>query len=140
MDDVRVHGDKVLENLPAVIDTGSNYICGDWDQVAELYRHLGGTLLVHAGFGLYHCEFQLCSVACFYRQPIVPCDSFPTLSLTFGGKTFEIPPEVFKLNPISEGSLSCFGAVLATRPLREIHFFSLPDLPFAALYGLVLTI
>jgi cathepsin D len=69
MDDVRVNGDKFFENQPAIFDTGANFICGDWDQVAELYKHLGGTLLVHAGFGLYHCEFRLCSVACFDRQP-----------------------------------------------------------------------
>jgi hypothetical protein len=143
MDNVRVNGDNFFENIPAMIDSGSNYIFGDWDKVAELYRHLGGTLLEHVGFGYYSCEFRLRSVPCFYRQSVVPCDSFPTLGLTFGGRTFEILPEFFRLEPIEEGSSHCFGAIMAQSqsiPLCEIHRFSLPSPPFTAPDGLVLTI
>jgi cathepsin D len=144
MDDVRVNGDKIFENVPVMIDSGANLIFGDWDQVVALYGHLGGTFMPdRSGFGYYACEFRLRLVPSFYRQPAVPCNSFPTLGLTFGGRTFEIPPEVFRLKPTFEGSTYCFGAIIAQSrsiPFREIHYFSLPELPFAALDGLVLTI
>jgi len=105
MDDVRVNGNKLLENVPAVIDTGANFIFGDWDRVAEFYRTLGGTLVEHAGLGYYHMW----------------CKDFPkmTLGLTFGGRTFKIPPEVFRLSRISTRSNRCFGAIIAQRAHTE---------------------
>jgi hypothetical protein len=57
MDDVRVNGDKILENVPAIINTSANFITGDRERVLELYRQLGGTLVEHAGFGFYYREF-----------------------------------------------------------------------------------
>jgi hypothetical protein len=42
--------------VPAIFDTGANYIVGDWERVSELYRRLGGTLVERAGFGYYYCE------------------------------------------------------------------------------------
>jgi hypothetical protein len=57
MDDVRVNGNKILNNVPVVFDTGARYIFGDWNQVAELYGHLGGTLLDHGVSGYYYREF-----------------------------------------------------------------------------------
>jgi hypothetical protein len=57
MDDVRVNGDKIFENMPAVIDSGASLILGDWDRVAELYGRFGGTRADRGGFGYYYCEF-----------------------------------------------------------------------------------
>jgi len=98
MDDVRVNGNIILENIPAIFDTGSNYIFGDWERVSELYRSLGGSLEEYKGFGYYS----------------LPCDSFPTLSLTFGGKTFTISTEALRLQPI-KGVPNCFSAIIAQR-------------------------
>jgi len=97
MEDVRVNGDKILTNVPAIFDTGASFIYGDWNRVSELYRHIGGTLTVYKGFGYYY----------------LPCDSFPTMSLTFGGRSFEIPPEVLRLLPLEKGSPNCFSAICA---------------------------
>jgi len=96
MDDVRVDGKRILENVPVIFDTGANYIYGDRNRVAELYKRLDGTLYEHKGFGFYY----------------LPCDSFPTLSLTFGGRSFEILPEVLNSGPIVPGSLNCFGNIV----------------------------
>jgi hypothetical protein len=57
MDDVRVHGDKILKNVNAVFDTGSSVIYGDRKRVAELYGRIGGTLVEHAGNEYYYREF-----------------------------------------------------------------------------------
>jgi hypothetical protein len=65
MDDVRVNGDKIFENVPAVIDSGASYIFGEWNQVADLYQRFGGRFMDHAGFGYYSCEFRLPSVFIF---------------------------------------------------------------------------
>jgi len=99
MDDVRINGNKIFENVPVMFDTGAEYIYGDWERVSELYRRLDGTLDERHGEGYYH----------------LPCDSFPTVSLTFGGRSFEIPPEVLRLKPIDEGSPNCFGAIIGQR-------------------------
>jgi len=99
IDDVRVNGNIILENVPAIIDSGANFIYGDSNRVAELYRPIGGTFLEHKGLGIYH----------------LPCDSFPLarVSFTFGGRSFEIPPEVLRSGPIDEGSPDCFSAIVA---------------------------
>jgi cathepsin D len=120
MDDVRVNGNKIFANVPAMLDSGSNLIYGDGERVSELYRRLGGTLKKYKGINFYYCEFRFRSVPCFYRQPAVPCDSFPTVSFTFSGKTFAIPPGVLRLHPIEEGSSNCFSAIVAdTSPTGE---------------------
>jgi hypothetical protein len=62
MDDVRVNGKKILENVPVIFDTGASYIIGDWERISKLYDRLGGTLMEHEGFGYYHREFRLRSV------------------------------------------------------------------------------
>jgi len=98
MDDVRVRGDIILRNVPAIFDTGANHIYGDWDQVCELYKHLGGLFDRELdGFG-YFC---------------LPCDSFPILSFTFGGRSFEIPPGALRLGRIAHGSPYCTSAIVA---------------------------
>jgi len=99
VDDIRVNGRKVLENVPAVFDTGASYIFGDWNRVSELYQGLRATLYEHGGFGYYG----------------IPCDSFPTVSFTFGGTTFEIPPQALRLPVMMEGSSDCFSAIVAER-------------------------
>jgi len=97
MDDVRVNGDIILTNVPVIFDTVSNHIFGDLERVSDLYRRLGGTLKEREDFNLYY----------------LPCDSFPTLSFTFGGRSFQIPPEVLRLEPIEEGSSDCFSTLIA---------------------------
>jgi hypothetical protein len=61
MDDIRVDGEKTLENVPVIFDTGASYIYGDWGRVSNLYDRLGGTLMEHRGFGYYYREFRALS-------------------------------------------------------------------------------
>jgi hypothetical protein len=58
MDAVRVDGDKILENVPAIFDTGANLIFGDWNQISELYGRIGGTLDEYRGYGLHYRELR----------------------------------------------------------------------------------
>jgi hypothetical protein len=59
MDSIGVHGRKILENLSVIFDTGSPFIFGDWDRVAELYKAIGGTLKERGNIGYYECEFGI---------------------------------------------------------------------------------
>jgi len=102
MDDLRVNGNPILKNVPAIFDTGANYIFGVWDQVSELYGHIGGQLDDQGNYGLYS----------------LPCDSFPTMSFTFGGKTFQIPPELLNLGRVSRDIPFCRSAILGRRTYR----------------------
>jgi hypothetical protein len=80
MDNIRVNGDTVLETAPVIVNSASNFIIGDWDQVAALYRRLDGTLVQLGAYDYYHCEFRSRPVLGFHRQPAVlrlsACDSF----------------------------------------------------------------
>jgi len=112
VDDVRLNGNTIFESVPAIFDTGSNHILGDWNRVSELYRRFDSTLLEHGDLGFYY----------------LPCDSFPTLSLTFGGRMFKIPPEVLRLSPVERGSSYCFSTLIAQRGRTEFWNIGLPFL------------
>jgi len=66
---------------------------------------------MYEGFGFYY----------------LPCSSFPKLKLgfTFGGRSFEIPPNVFMLGPIEDNSPYCLGSIVAEEDSSdcEIHEF-----------------
>jgi hypothetical protein len=66
MDDLRFDGDKILFNIPVVLDTGANLIYGDWDVVKDLYEPLGGISKEIGGFDYYYRESLLRSVPCSY--------------------------------------------------------------------------
>jgi hypothetical protein len=57
MEDVRVNGHTILENVPAIINTSADFIIGDRERVSELYRQLGGSFIEHAGIRFYYREF-----------------------------------------------------------------------------------
>jgi len=111
IDDVRVNGEIILKNVPAIFDTGASYIFGGWEQVSKLYRPLGGTLDDRGDFGFYY----------------LPCDSVPTVSFTFDDTMFVIPPEFLILGPDEEGSPNCFGAIVAER--ESVGFWAI-GIPF----------
>jgi len=106
MDNLRVNGDTILEDVPVIFDSGAHFIFGDWQRVEKVYEHLHASFVENGDLGYYY----------------LLCDSFPTLGLTFGGRTFEIPPDVFNIGPIRQNSNFCFGAVIAQR--SDFEFWS----------------
>ncbi|KAG9310429.1 aspartic peptidase domain-containing protein [Chiua virens] len=65
--------------------------------VAALYSAIGGTAAPSSiGPGYY----------------TFPCGSFPTISLTFGGKSFPISASALNLGPISNGSSLCLSGLM----------------------------
>lgn len=98
MDAVIVEGEQILQNIPAIIDTGSAVILGDLTRVHQLYEAIPGSKDARAilGPGYYS----------------IPCNAIPQFSLSFGGKAFSISPEAFNLGQLEEGSEDCIGGVV----------------------------
>ena len=56
IDNIQVNGAIVLTDVPAIIDTGSNFILGDPQRVLALHQAAGGGS--YSGNGYYTCEFR----------------------------------------------------------------------------------
>ncbi|KAF8122507.1 Asp-domain-containing protein [Boletus edulis] len=96
MDNVKGNNKKILTNVAAIIDTGTTFIIGTPLDVSTLYNALGGTAAPSAGQGFY----------------TFPCSSFPSISLTFGGKSFPIAASALNLGPVSSGSSDCLSGLV----------------------------
>ncbi|KAF8433778.1 acid protease [Boletus edulis BED1] len=96
MDNVKGNNKTILTNVAAIIDTGSTLIIGTPSEVSTLYNALGGKAAPSAGQGYY----------------TFPCDSFPSISLTFGGKSFPIAASALNLGSVSSGSSDCVSGIV----------------------------
>ncbi|KAF9221433.1 acid protease [Gyrodon lividus] len=100
MDNILGNGQIVLTNIAVIIDTGTDLIHGDPPDVARLYEAIGGTAELDDGRGFFN----------------FPCDAVPSVSLTFGGTSFPIPPETFNIGTTPNDPSSCTGVIVARRP------------------------
>jgi len=85
-----------LTDVPAIIDTGTNFIVGDPMRVFRLHRSLGGK---REGDGFYS----------------FPCNRFPMISFAFGNsdRTFQISASFLNRGPVWKGSPNCFSAIVS---------------------------
>ncbi|TFK51920.1 acid protease [Heliocybe sulcata] len=99
MDSASVEGQEAVRQLSVIIDTGTTLVVGDSESVAQLYQSIDGAQDASetVGQGYY----------------TVPCDSIPTVSLSFGGKSFDISPDTFNLGTATQGSSDCVGGIVA---------------------------
>ncbi|PCH41742.1 acid protease [Wolfiporia cocos MD-104 SS10] len=98
MDAVNVNGNRTLQGLPAIIDTGTTLIIGEGAAVREMYASVPGAKPDAAKPGFY----------------TVPCGGFPSVSLTFAGRTFDVSKEDMNLGPVSPGSQDCLSGIMGT--------------------------
>ncbi|KAI9459522.1 acid protease [Boletus coccyginus] len=97
MDNVQGNGQTILSNVDVIIDTGTTLIVGTPSQVSTLYSALGANTAPSSfGDGFY----------------TFPCDSFPTISLSFGGKAFPIAASALNLGAISSDSSDCLSGLI----------------------------
>ncbi|KAF9218703.1 acid protease [Gyrodon lividus] len=107
IDSVVGNGQNVLTNVAGIIDTGSVLIYGPPLEVAALYAAIGGTP--------FRGDQSLYSF---------PCDSVPSVSFTFGGRSF--PISTFNVGPTDDPS-QCVGAIVAETVLFWVigtHFLN----------------
>ncbi|THH26754.1 hypothetical protein EUX98_g7441 [Antrodiella citrinella] len=96
IDSIQANGrTTVVSRVPAIIDTASALIMGDWANVVRLYATIPGSKMIS------------------YGRYTVPCNSIPTITLTIGGTVFPINPALFNQGPVSEGSDQCVGGIVA---------------------------
>lgn len=102
LDAVNVNGEPVVPASSAIIDTGSTLVYGNSTHVRSFYSAIPGSRdasdTVGAGFFTF------------------PCNTSNTLeiSLTFGGRAFQIAPDNFNVGQVSQGSDDCVGGVAAS--------------------------
>jgi len=104
VDDIRVNGRLVLTSVVAIIDTGANHIYGDPDRVLKLHQAYGGKA-VDDGYYSF------------------PCNGFPDVTLTFGGKQFTIPADELNLGLVEKGSPDCFSGIVDN--IKSASFWSI---------------
>ncbi|THH13660.1 hypothetical protein EUX98_g9696 [Antrodiella citrinella] len=101
MDSVLINNKTALGSvLTAIIDTGTTFIIGDTTSVKKFYTQIPGAKDASSTVG-----------AGFYT---VPCNAIPTVQLTFGGRSFSIPPAVFNLGRVTARSQDCVGRIVAS--------------------------
>ncbi|TFY51256.1 hypothetical protein EVG20_g11085 [Dentipellis fragilis] len=89
-----VNGKSALRSTAAIIDTGTTQIVGDPNTVKHIYSQIPGSKSApEYGDGIY----------------TVPCDFNTPISLTFGGRTFQVDPSTFNIGEVSSGT--CIGGI-----------------------------
>ncbi len=58
---------------------------------------------------------------------IVPCNTNVTISVAFGGTTFNIPPSAYNLGPVLSGSSACVGGFSVSDGVLLRKLFRLLD-------------
>ena len=88
-----------LGKLSVIIDTGTTLVIGDEVNVQALYKKIPGAKLApDVGPGFY----------------TFPCNSVPTIKVTFGGKSFPIAPSILNLGRVSANSASCVSGLISS--------------------------
>ncbi|KAI0299938.1 acid protease [Russula brevipes] len=98
-DSISVNGKTVVQETEAIFDTGTTLIIGDPVGIASLYLEIPGALPApQYGVGLY----------------TIPCNFNTPISISVGGREFEISPASFNLGPVSAGSDTCIAGAAAS--------------------------
>lgn len=61
-----------------------------------------------------HVSIHAVIVSIHLTCHVVPCNAMPNVSLTFGGKSWNIAPKLFNLGRVSRGSNDCVGGIGAS--------------------------
>ncbi|KAN0118951.1 acid protease [Russula decolorans] len=103
MDSISVNGaDVSLSDLAdPILDSGSTFVSGDSGAISNIYSNIPGSAPVSNSSSLF----------------TIPCDSDVTITFTFGGTGFNIPPSAYNLGavPGSTSGNDCMGG-FATGP------------------------
>ncbi|KAG9076003.1 Type I transmembrane sorting receptor, partial [Ceratobasidium sp. 370] len=92
---------------PMIIDSGTTLMVGDDVNVPKFYAGIDGALPC--------AEVEECGVSGLWT---VPCDKVPKVVVTFTGRDFTIPSEVFNYGKLSDNSPLCVTG-LASSPAAD---------------------
>lgn len=100
MDAVSVNGTTVVQNVPAIVDTGTTLVLGRKADVVAFYAAVPGAqdATSEIGEGYY----------------TIPCDNPPAANLTFGGRAFTMSGESLRGDPMASDASRCVGNVVGS--------------------------
>ncbi|KAK3823389.1 MAG: aspartic peptidase domain-containing protein [Benniella sp.] len=97
VDAILSNGEAVLSNITAVIDTGTNMISLSPETAQDFYNVTGGKPFTEkSGFYTF------------------PCNNFPSVAFTFGGKSFGMSKETLSLGEVEPNSPDCVASIVGS--------------------------
>lgn len=106
MDSIEVAGQTIsTSDELAAIDTGTTLIGGPATEVNQIYSAISGARQVNLGGSSSGASMG------YYAYP---CSSNPSISLTFGGREFNINSQDFNAGAVDTLGRYCLGAIFAT--------------------------
>jgi cathepsin D len=113
MDGIEGNGQTRLTNIKSIMDTGCTLILGDPHRVAQLHSLLGGTDASETvSPGIYTCMYAIPSSPSLPSRLADPCNKFPSISFTFGGRSFPISPSSLNRGRVSPDSNQCVCGIV----------------------------
>ncbi|THU88980.1 acid protease [Dendrothele bispora CBS 962.96] len=91
---IKGNGKTAVSNFDTIIDSGTTIMYGPPSAVSTFYKSVGGKLF-DSSEGFYS----------------FPCSSIPTVSFSWGGKSFSVSSANFNLGTTEDGSSDCVGAL-----------------------------
>ncbi|KAJ8591472.1 acid protease [Rhizopogon salebrosus TDB-379] len=100
-DAIGIDGMEIINAFSAVVDTGTSLILGDTSYVSQLYQAINATEI---GGGVY----------------TLPCNDMPNVTITIGGKSFELSAETFNFGTYGLSGNTCFGGIAGSEGLGDL--------------------
>ncbi|CAE6382667.1 unnamed protein product [Rhizoctonia solani] len=100
-------GSTIAYSGAMIIDSGTTVIVGPTSSVSSWWSKVPGAAA---------CSTSVCGATGYYT---FLCASPPTVSFTFGGKSFTIPSSDFNLGTIDNTGTHCVGAIVGTRGVPD---------------------
>ncbi|KAF9220295.1 acid protease [Gyrodon lividus] len=97
IDSIQVNGETVLTDVASIMDTGSEFIFGQPEDVVAIYEAIPGAEALDLLVDGYYT---------------FPCDEVPNISFTFGGTSFPISSHNINGGAISPDSEDCIGTIV----------------------------
>ncbi|THH13221.1 hypothetical protein EUX98_g9750, partial [Antrodiella citrinella] len=112
-----INNKTMFHGHAAIIDSGTTLLVADSTTVAQFYATIPGSRPAPevAGPGYY----------------TFPCNAVPSVSMTFGGRAFEIPQKTFNLGPAFKGSQECVGSLVGS---DDMSFWIVGDIFLRGVY------
>ncbi|KAH8091380.1 aspartic peptidase domain-containing protein [Cristinia sonorae] len=129
------------EGHAAIIDTGTTLLIADTQTVASVYASIPGAKpapSLGSGFYTFPCPAAPSSSSASTSNTTTTATTTtttnttpPTISLSFGGRSFAIPSGTFSLGPVTKGGDVCVGGLVAN---DDMKFWIVGDLFLRGVY------
>ncbi|KAG2352768.1 cathepsin D [Suillus spraguei] len=99
-DSIEIDGKEIDHEFAAIVDTGTTVILGNITYVNQLYAAMNAT---EVDKGIY----------------ALPCNAMPNVTITLGGKAFQLSAEILNMGPTDSSGEKCISGIVG---------YDLPDI------------